>query len=178
MSFSLASSANWGLQYSYGKANFAGDLSKDESNLHNFQILTLFGHANKWPLKYYLSIDSISTKVTHVGQKFPFPEKATLKILAFLFVANLCHDKEQLKWQFCAGLGQGTVNVNADHVRSDYGSWNYQLQLNYLYRPDFYFFTQTKYIGKVEIENNGVNGAFGFYTYTLGLGYLFYCSTK
>jgi hypothetical protein len=164
---------SWGVQYSYGRADFSGQLSKNVSPVWNFEIQTLFGHAKEYPLKYYLSINVVSTKVSHQGNIFPYPENSSLKLLAFLFVANLCHDPELTKWQICGGIGQGTVNVNSTNFRNDYGTWNYQLQLNYLYHHKIYFFTQTKYVGKVEIQTNGNDAAFGFYTYTLGLGYRF-----
>jgi hypothetical protein len=164
---------SWGGQYSYGNADFAGQLSKNIAPVSNFEILTLFGHAKEYSLKYYLSINAISTKVTHQGNVFPYPENSSLKVLAFLFVANLCHDPELIKWQVCGGIGQGTVNVNEANFRNDYGTWNYQLQLNYHYHHKIYFFTQIKYIGKVEIQTNGNDVQFGFYTYTLGLGYRF-----
>jgi hypothetical protein len=119
-----------------------------------------------------LAINVIVLKTTHSGVDFPFPAGAKLNILAFLFVPTLCYLPTDA-FDVCAGIGQGTVNVNSGDNRRDYGTWNYQAIARYYVAPQAYVQLLGKYVGRVEQRESGKNSYFSFAGLGIGTGWDF-----
>lgn len=160
----------WGLQYSLGPSNFIGDLSNESNAVtHDFQIQTMFIQNSKKTIEAYLAIDVLSLSAKHTGNRFPYPEQSNLHILAFLFIPTVCNYPNQ--WQYCFGIGQGTVNVNEGSNRRDYGTWNYQALIKYALHRKWWITFMGKYVGRIEQRTNDVDGDFSFTTFALGITY-------
>lgn len=159
-----------GVQYAALAARFVGDLGVDEPTLaHSVQIEALFVDADDWPLRGYLAIDVFWTGATHRGDVFPYPAGAELDVLGFLFIPHLCW---RPAWPVaaCGGIGQGTVNVNAPRDRRDWGTWNYQLRVEAEPVEHLSVFALGKYVGQVEQQVAGRDGAFALLMLGGGLG--------
>ena len=133
---------------------------------------TLYVRSRSGRLSGHLSIDTLWTHTQHDGEQFPFPADAQLKVLSFLFVANLCWQPVQAL-SGCLGLGEGTVNVNAPQHRRDYGTWNYAAELDWRLASGLSLVARGRFIGRVEQQVDGVNAAFSLYTATGGLSWTF-----
>lgn len=148
-----------GVQYAALGARFVGDLTQRTELAHSVQIKTLFIDGDDWPLRAYLAIDTVWTSTRHDGTRFPYPAGAELSVLGFLFIPHLCW-RPSAPVQVCGGLGQGTVNVNAEGHRRDWGTWNYQLQVDVPLGQYASVFALGKSVGEVEQEVDGAPAAF------------------
>jgi len=148
-----------GVQYGPMVARFIGDLSDETTLGHSVQIKTLYIDAETLPIRAYFAFDIMWTATEHRGDRFLYPAGAELDVLGFLWRPNLCWHPD-LPIEICGGIGQGTVNVNAEKDRRDWGTWNYQLQLDVALADHITVFAQGKYVGEVEQEIDGVPAAF------------------
>lgn len=148
-----------GVQYTPLAARFVGDLTDQTTLAHSVQIKTLYLDAETLPLRAYLAIDTLWTTAEHRGETFPYPAGAELDVLGFLFIAHLCW-RPALPLRVCGGLGQGTVNVNAARDARDWGTWNYQLQLDYDLSPHLSLIALGKAVGRVEQQVDGRDASF------------------
>lgn len=157
-----------GVQYAPMAAHFTGDLSDSTRLAHDVQIKTFYIDAKRWPIRSYVAIDVMWTSAEHTGDRFAYPAGAELNVLAFLFRLNTCW-RPSARFDLCLGLGQGTVNVNADRDRRDWGTWNYQLQSDVALTDTFSVFAIGQYIGEVEQEIAGRPASFTILTAGGGL---------
>lgn len=161
------------LGYSAGVMGFVGDLSEDPARLvQEAQVETLFVRNASGRLGGHLSIATLWGETHHDGQDFPFPEDADLRVLSFVFVANLCW-LSRPALEGCLGLGEGTVNINAPGNRRDFGTWNYAAELAWSPVPRLSVVGRGRFIGSVEQEVEGEDAAFSLYTGTAGLRWAF-----
>jgi hypothetical protein len=170
---SLAEGKNIGLQYSLAASSFFGDLSTNKTQwTHDFQLTFFHFNSADWPLEYYVAIDTLFTDAQNTGNKFSYPTDSRIRILAFLFIVNIC-SKDLTPINFCVGLGQGTVNANTVPEQRDWGTWNYQLLAKYTLKPEFSIHALAKYVGRVEQVVNTQYAYFSFISWGLGGEYLF-----
>jgi hypothetical protein len=155
----MAASPSVGVQYTPLYTRFVGDLSDSAGLGHGFQIQTLFVDAPQAPIRAYLSIDVAWTSATHTGDRFAYPAGADLQMLSFLFRGNLCWLASDAL-SACLGLGQGTVNINAERDRRDWGTWTYQASVDYALSPHWGVVALGQYIGEVEQEIDGIAASF------------------
>lgn len=165
---------HFGVQYSAGSASFIGDLrGPDVVFVQDIQAKVLHVSTLEDHLRYYLAIDVLITGAEAEGGAFlGYPDGAELKVLSFLFIPMVC-GAPNAALQVCCGIGQGTVNVNAARDRRDWGTWNYQAQLDVSPRPWLQFFALGKFVGAIEQQVDGVDSEFSFYTLTGGAGLTF-----
>jgi hypothetical protein len=71
----------------------------------------------------------------------------------------------------CGGIGQGTVNVNGDDNRRDYGTWNYQTSLRFFPYKGLSVGLLGKYVGRVEQQVNGRDSQFTFMSLAGSVGW-------
>jgi len=162
-----------GLSYSAGASGVTGDLGPQFGALvQDFALETLFLQTRSERLQANLSINTLVTSATHDGDRFPFPADADLRVLSFLFVANLCYRPgESHGLGLCLGLGEGTVNINAPEDRRDYGTWNYRAGVDLALTDHLLLTANARFIGSVEQQVGGVDGAFSVYTAEGGVGW-------
>lgn len=159
------------LRYHVGVAGFLGDLSDDRGGIVNeAEVDTLFVQRPDGHLRGYLGITALWTHAAHDGTAFPFDTDADLRILGFLFVANLCA-RPDAPLAVCLGLGEGTVNVNEPGDRRDYGTWNYLARLDVEPWKGLVLTAQGRFIGQVEQQVAGVDSQFSFWTAQAGVGW-------
>lgn len=160
-----------GIQLSSGAARFSGDLSNDDTQaVVDLQIETLFVRASKLPLMGYLAIDALFTSASITQPAFPFKRGEELQVRAFLFIPHLCVLPSDMVL-FCGGIGQGTVNVNGDGNRRDYGTWNYQTSLRFFPYKGLSVGLLGKYVGRVEQQVNGKDSQFTFMSLAGSVGW-------
>lgn len=157
-----------GVQYAPLIARFTGDLSAETTFAQSVQIKTLYVDAATLPLRGYFSIDVMWTGTRHTGTRFAYPANSDLDVLGFMFRGNLCWTPDG-PLDVCLGLGNGTVNVNAAKDRRDWGTWNYQLQVDYALGDTLGVFALGQYIGEAEQEIDGVAASFTMLTAGGGL---------
>lgn len=161
------------LGYSAGVMGFVGDLSEDPARwVQEAQVETLFVRNASGRLGGHLAIAALWGETHHDGVAFPFPEGADLKVLSFVFVANLCW-RSLPALEGCLGLGEGTVNINAPGNRRDFGTWNYAAELAWSPVPRLSVVGRGRFIGSVEQQVDGEDAAFSLYTGTAGLRWAF-----
>ncbi len=165
----LAATPAVGVQYAPLAARFVGDLTDDVALAHSVQLKLMYIDGEDWPLRAYLAIDTFWTSATHRGGRFDYPRGAEVDVLGFLFIPHLCW-RPELPLTACAGLGQGTVNVNAARDRRDWGTWNYQLQVDLALGEYASAFVLGKAVGQVEQETDGQPAAFSILMLGGGLG--------
>ena len=165
--------ASFGVLLSAGSGAFIGDLSNEKgTTVVDLQLELLFVRANTLPLSGFLTINALFTSTHHTGSQFPYDDNAELTIRSFLFIPHLCgHLGDAV--EFCGGIGQGTVNVNSEGQRRDWGTWNYQLMARFHLWKGVSAALIAKYVGKVEQEVDGVGSDFSFLTGQAGLGWRF-----
>lgn len=151
----LAATPHVGVQYAALAARFVGDLSAQTTLAHSVQIKAMYIDGAEWPLRAYLAIDTFWTGAQHQGDAFGYPPGADLDVLGFLFIPHLCW-RPELPLTACLGLGQGTVNINAARDRRDWGTWNYQLQLDVALGDHATAFVIGKAVGRIEQAIDGV----------------------
>jgi hypothetical protein len=161
------------LGYSAGVVGFLGDLSNDRARvLQEVQVETLFLRNASGRLGGHLAIAALWGDMHHDGDAFPFPEDADLKLLSFLFVANLCW-RPVPSLEGCLGLGEGTVNINTPGHRRDYGTWNYAAEIDWNPIARLSVVARGRFIGAVEQQVEGVDADFSLYTATAGVAWTF-----
>ena len=162
------------LQYTAGVASFIGDLrGPDPLFVNDVQIKVLHMSALEDRLRFHMAIDVLFMGARAEGGAFAgYDDGAELRVLSFLFIPSVCGVPVP-SIQVCAGIGQGTVNVNAEGDRRDWGTWNYQLQVDYAPLPWLQLIALGKYVGAVEQEVRGVDSQFSFVTATGGVGVVF-----
>lgn len=161
-----------GLQYSIGAAGFTGDLSDDQGVLvHDWQLKTLWIRSPRRPRwQAYLGVDVLTLRATHDGSDFPYEPDQDLRVLSFLFIVHGCYEPAPVR--VCAGLGEGTVNVNSATSGRDYGTWNYHLQVDYLLPwAGLSVFGVGRFVGSVEQVVQGSEASFSFWTAGAGVGW-------
>ena len=160
---------------SYSRARFLGDLSTEKSApLYGFHFRHWHEPQGLSPLlnlKAGLSLDVLSIKTRHDGNVFPYRQDEEIRILAFLFLPTVCLHSNNLDMQVCGAIGQGTVNVNTDDNRQDYGTWNYQADLKW--GQEIMIGLMTKFVGKVEQRVEGRDSEFSFASLGVSLGKTF-----
>lgn len=120
-------------------------------------------------LQIGMLIDITSFNSFFKNSNFEFSVKEPVSILSFSFAGTGCHPTDKV--DLCLGLGQGTVNVNSQKRRRDFGSWNYHF-FSFFHINDYASaFLHTRYVGQVEIEDNGKKAEFGYKTVGLGISY-------
>lgn len=161
-----------GLQFGGAAAVFLGDLNqRTELPVLDFQIKTLF--YKNGAFMSYLAIDVLTLSTINQSERFLFASDANLRVLAFLFIPHVCYLAASQHVSICGGIGQGTVNVNSDSNRRDYGTWNYQVQVDYYVADGWSVGLQAKYVGRVEQEIDGVDSFFTFVTAGLSVGWMY-----
>lgn len=150
----LAATPHVGVQYAALATRFVGALSDETTLAHSVQIKALYLDGAEWPLRAYLAIDTFWTATRHAGDRFPYPADAELDVLGFLFIPHLCW-RPELPLTACLGLGQGTVNINAARDRRDWGTWNYQLQIDVALGDHATAFALGKAAGRIEQAVDG-----------------------
>jgi hypothetical protein len=170
----VAFARHFGVQYSAGIASFIGDLrGPDVVFVQDIQAKVLHVSTLEDHLRYYLAIDVLITGAQAEGGAFlGYPDGAELEVLSFLFIPMVCGAPNAVL-QVCGGIGQGTVNVNAERDRRDWGTWNYQAQIDVSPWPWLQFFALGKYVGAIEQQVDGVDSSFSFFTLTGGAGLTF-----
>ena len=170
----VAFARHFGVQYSAGIASFIGDLrGPDVVFVQDIQAKVLHVSTLEDHLRYYLAIDVLITGAQAEGGAFlGYPDGAELEVLSFLFIPMVC-GAPNAALQVCGGLGQGTVNVNAERDRRDWGTWNYQAQIDVSPWPWLQLFALGKYVGAIEQQVDGVDSSFSFFTLTGGAGLTF-----
>ena len=165
---------HFGVQYSAGIASFIGDLRGPEPVfVQDIQAKVLHVSTLEDHLRYYLAIDVLITGAQAEGGAFlGYPDGAELDVLSFLFIPMVC-GAPNAALQVCGGIGQGTVNVNAENDRRDWGTWNYQAQIDVSPWPWLQLFALGKFVGAVEQQVDGVDSEFSFFTVTGGAGLTF-----
>lgn len=162
---------HFGLHVGGHGVRFVGDLS-DES-LHSavdVQLEFMFVRAKTLPIRGFVAVEAMFTGATHTQQAFPFAPGEDLAVRAFLFIPQGCWQPTgSLLW--CAGIGQGTVNVNGEQERRDYGTWNYQSSLRFFPRDGLSVGVMGKYVGQVEQQVRGEDSAFSFVTLGADVGW-------
>jgi hypothetical protein len=162
-----------GIGYSAGVMGFLGDLSEDQARLvQEAQLETLYLKSASGRVRGHLAIGALWGHTQHDGEAFPYPPKAPLQLLSFLYVANLCWQPAS-ELRGCLGLGEGTVNINARDFRQDYGTWNYAAELAWRPVPKLSVVARGRFIGAVEQQVKGVNAEFSLYTATAGVAWTF-----
>lgn len=157
------------LHYSAGVAGFTGNLSSERDSLfHDFQISFL--HQSNQKIEGHLSFDVMTLSTVHTGKTFPFDSGVNLRLLNFFMIPSICYRFVD-HFRSCAGIGIGTVNVNSETQRRDYGSWNYQIQAQYFLYDAWSIQALVKYVGEVEQTVAGAASQFGFYAFGIGLGW-------
>lgn len=164
----LTATPSVGIQYTPLATWFTGDLSQQLELGHSVQIKTLYVDGDAWPLRAYLAIDTIWSGTTHEGERFPYPADSALDVLGFLFIPHLCWLPTESA-AVCAGLGQGTVNVNADRDGRDWGTWNYQLQIDVALTDHLSAVAVGKVVGRVEQLVDGRHSQFTLFMLGGGL---------
>jgi hypothetical protein len=167
--FANENNSQLGLSFSVGQTSFQGDLSDENSAAsYDFQIQTMFQRFKSTEI--YLAIETMFLKASVKSSDFPYDPNEQAKINTFLFAPTICNLGA---FQYCIGLGQGTVNVNQNRSRRDFGTWNYRLLLKYKFMKNWKAFFQIKYVGKVEIEVDDRPSEFTLIPYNLSLSYRF-----
>jgi hypothetical protein len=167
-----------GFGFSQGIANFNGDLGyAGKSTVSLLQLHYLSGIEADSVLSQALygidlgiSFEVLSSSAVHNGV-FPFGSGEHLRLLGFLLMPTICA-LTSAPVQICASLGLGTVNMNGAQNRQDYGSWNYQLAINYGFYKGLALRGAVKYVGQVEQTAAGNPSEFGFTSWLFGLSWL------
>ena len=169
--FNAVADSQFGVAVSVGQSPFLGDLSGETSFSYEVQIHTLFYESTSLPLEGFVAFEAMFVEASLSSESvFPFSTSEKLRINTFLIAPTVCNVGV---FQFCLGLGQGTVNINQNLVKRDYGTWNYRGLLRYQVFEKFKLFAQVKYIGKVEIQSGTTRGHFTLLPITGGLAYRF-----
>ena len=161
----------FGLHLGGHGARFVGDLSDDAlQRALDVQLEFLFLRSERLPVRGFVAVEAMFTGGAHTQQAFPFAPGEALQVRAFLFIPQGCwQPTASLLW--CAGIGQGTVNVNGERERRDYGTWNYQSSLRIFPYEGLSVGLVGKYIGQVEQQVEGVDSAFSLLTLGAGVGW-------
>ncbi len=161
------------IEASLATTRFVGDLGDAEVGLGiDVQVKTLFVPIGRSRFSAHLAFDLFLAWTEHAGAQFPFPAGADLSIRGFLFLPNLCWDARATSTRLCGAIGQGTVNVNTDGHRRDYGSWNYEVSARQPITRGLFATIAAKYVGQVEQQVAGVDSAFSIVALRLGAGWV------
>ena len=160
------------VQTSAGATRFFGDLAGSDVGFGlDVQVKTLFVRIGDSRFSAHLGFDLLLAWTDHVGTQFPFALNADLALRGFLFLPNLCWDAST-STRICGAIGQGTVNVNADGDRRDYGSWNYELSARVKIHKGLFANVSAKYVGQVEQQVGGVDSSFAVGLVAAGVGWV------
>jgi hypothetical protein len=152
---------------------FVGDLGDAEVGLGvDVQLKTLFVPIGRSRFSAHLAFDLFLAWTEHAGDQFPYQPGADLTIRGFLFLPNLCWDARATSTRLCGAIGQGTVNVNADGDRRDYGTWNYELSARQPIARGLFATVAAKYVGRVEQQVRGVDSYFSIVALRIGAGWV------
>jgi hypothetical protein len=154
--------------YSTGNAEFHGAIQAKESAVfHDLQWGTLKNSIFNDTSTVELMIDVFWLNFDFENNAFGFSQNDSARILSFLFIPTFCY-MGWGKMSACAGVGQGTVNLNSSDEQRDYGTWNYQLLIQSHLTEKWTAHFLYKYVGNV--EQTVANHYSHFSISALGLG--------
>jgi len=117
-----------------------------------------------------LSFDVLRTEAMQRRGAFPYDRGDRLDVLAFLLLPQLCGEA-RAGTEVCGGIGLGTVNVNTEGDRQDYGTWHYEAAARQDLTAALQLEVAAKYIGKIEQTREGDDAAFWLVTYGAGISW-------
>lgn len=149
----------------YGQATVFGDINPDRPRAAVW--LTRYLVQTDEPQSWGLGIHVFSSAVDAGASDFPYTANEQVKFLGFLFVPTYCwHNAGSV----CLGIGQGTVNANANSARRDYGTWNYHAHGGFPLNHRFRLEGQVSFVGKVEMEQAARASEFSLTLGLVGIG--------
>ena len=160
---------------SHEVARVWGDLSQNKYATLNGLLLsysdtdTYAAHRSIVPI---LRFSALKGRLTHGADKFPFPQKESLGTVIFLLDVGACYF-QPMTVRYCAHIGQGTVNINHNDSRRDYGTWTYALMAEQNIGPDWSLQFFLRYIGRVEQRLSSVDSEFSMGTYGVAMSFGF-----
>jgi hypothetical protein len=161
---------------SAGQGQTRGDLSDGQKN-SAWMIQQRFIRGTKIRLvgdlyrtKVGVGLDVFNMAGTAVDTEFNYSEGSQLQYLGFFITPTTCLFYE-MENKVCLGVGMGTLNVNSSENRSDFGTWNYQVDYQHNFSNKIFLKIISKYIGRVEQRIEGDDSEFWLSVATLGLGY-------
>ena len=150
---SSAQAAGFETSLSYGVAAFHGDLTKDQSApVKTAQIRAYAGPAGLmlgFPLEPFLGFEVLQVSTKAKTTRFPYISGSNLNPLGFFMTPGYCA-RLQESLALCASVGIGTLNVNSESNRQDYGTWNYEIATQYLLGERGFVKVVAKKVGDVE----------------------------
>lgn len=156
-----------------GSAAYHGDLSSDSvapAYLLSYRIKDEdTAPAGSRTAAWYTGFEIFRSEATHDGRRFPYADQATLSLLGFFFTPGICQGFEVI--EICASIGIGTLNVNSQGNRQDYGTWNYQVESKYRIGELFFAQIDAKKIGDIEQTVEGRAAHFWLTSILFSLGY-------
>ena len=149
-----------------GSASYHGELKSEGRPFVGFHTLVTSSQPGLH-FAFLLDVAKQSSRVT--GKRFALEDGEEADVLNFFMVGAGCY--RRLNWQNCAGIGQGTVNVNTPNERRDFGTWNYHWLTYYGFADRMKAFLHGRYAGQVEIKSKGREADIGFKSLALGFAY-------
>ncbi len=138
---------------SYGAAAFHGDLTSDQSAPVKTAQIRAFdepaGSMFGFTLEPFLGFEVLHVRTTATATRFPYLNGTKLNLLGFFMTPGYCA-RLQDSLALCAAVGIGTLNVNSQTDRQDYGTWNYELATQYLLGERGFVKVVGKKVGDVE----------------------------
>lgn len=157
----------------HGRAAMHGDLSTEKSAplslLQARQNLPFHRPLEALDFSSYFGFEILQSEAAAKSTPFPFEAGSSLKFLGFFMTPGFCI-RSGLPFEMCAGIGIGTLNVNARDNRQDYGTWNYETAVRYPFGDGFFVRVAGKKVGDVEQTSRGRSAHFWMTSWLLAIG--------